>query len=264
MDRSYLSDPEVVAASRSFVCVRLVTFEDVNEMEFMNSIYEFRTPTKNSLFAILDPAAKEHLVTPGRSMAFTFDDAAHMASRMNEISEGYPDGRTARPAELGLPYLKNVRLAMNVAACDTQCLVILFAPKASQRRRLESLLLPLAWQEGLIGEYLFTVTDNSADLDGVAEAGDAPGLLVVVPDAYGLKARRVAFLPLGTNIKDARAVLIATAEANRMGSKDSKRHIGRGRREGVQWEKLLEDPGPSRGSRGRRTRRKEGDGSADD
>ena len=62
MDRSFLSDPEVIAASRDFVCVRLVTFEDVEEMEFMNSIYDFRTPTKNSLFAILDPSAKEHLV----------------------------------------------------------------------------------------------------------------------------------------------------------------------------------------------------------
>ena len=64
MDRSYLSDPEVVGASRDFVCVRLVTYEDVEEMEFMKSIYDFRTPTKNSLFAILDPSAEEHLVEP--------------------------------------------------------------------------------------------------------------------------------------------------------------------------------------------------------
>ena len=66
MDRSYLSDPAVIAASRNFICVRLVTYEDVEEMEFMKSIYDFRTPTKNSLFAILDSAAEEHLVEPER------------------------------------------------------------------------------------------------------------------------------------------------------------------------------------------------------
>ena len=39
MDRSFLSDPDVVAPSRGFICVRLVTYEDVQEMEFMQSIY---------------------------------------------------------------------------------------------------------------------------------------------------------------------------------------------------------------------------------
>ena len=35
MDRSYLSDPDVVSASRDFVCVRLVTFEDAEEMALL-------------------------------------------------------------------------------------------------------------------------------------------------------------------------------------------------------------------------------------
>ena len=72
MDRSYLSNSEVIQASRDFICVRLATYEDAEEMEFMASIYDYRTPTRNSLFAILDPSAKRHLVKPGRSMKTTF------------------------------------------------------------------------------------------------------------------------------------------------------------------------------------------------
>ena len=259
MDRSYLSDPDVVEASRKFICVRLVTFEDVEEMKFMNSIYDFRTPTRNSLFAILDPSAEEHLVKPGRSMEFTFDDAAQMASRMNEIAEIYPGEGTASPAKLGIPYLKDVRLALNVAACDTQCLVILYSPKGKDRRTLESLLLTLVWHEDLIGEFLFVATDQVADLAKVSETGESAGLLVVTPDTYGLEGRQVAFVPLKASSDMAHATLVAAAEANRMGSKDSKRHIGRGRREGVRWEQVLEDPGPSRGTRSGRRSRPKGD-----
>lgn len=262
MDRSFLSDPEVVAASRNFICVRLVTYEDVGEMEFMNSIYDFRTPTKNSLFAILDPSAQEHLVQPGRSMQFTFEDAAQMASRMQAIAETFPGQGRALPAKLGLPYLKDVRLAINVAACDTQCLVILYANGATERRKLESLLLPLAWHEDVVGEFLYATTDELGDLANITGSGEAAGLLVVAPDAYGLKARQVAFVPLGAKPEDARAALVAAAEANRMGSKDSKRHIGRGLRAGVQWEPVVDDPGPAQDPRrGRRSRPRDGAGS---
>ena len=263
MDRSYLSDPDVVEASRSFICVRLVTYEDVGEMKFMNSIYDFRTPTKNSLFAILDPSAKEHLVKPGRSMRSTFEDAAQMADRMKEITETYPAERVASPTKLGMPYLKDVRLALNVAACDTQCLVILYAPKQKDRRRLESLLLPLAWDKELIGEFLFVATDKATDLSRVSDTGEAAGLLVVTPGAYGLEGRQVEFVPLDTKPDEARAALVAAAQANRIGSKDSKRHIGLGRKEGVHWEPVLEDPGPSRGARSDRRSRNQTDNGSD-
>ena len=37
MDRSYLSQPEVVAASRDFVCVRLMTYESRVEGDFLTA-----------------------------------------------------------------------------------------------------------------------------------------------------------------------------------------------------------------------------------
>jgi len=37
MDRSYLSQPEVVAVSRRFVCIRLLTYEDSSENAFVKA-----------------------------------------------------------------------------------------------------------------------------------------------------------------------------------------------------------------------------------
>ena len=55
MDRSYLSDQAVVEASRQFICVRLATYEDQGEADFLTSLYSFRgNVLKNSVFALLD------------------------------------------------------------------------------------------------------------------------------------------------------------------------------------------------------------------
>jgi len=246
MDRSYLSDQAVVSASRAFICVRLVTYEDADEMEFMKSTYLFRTPTKNSLFAILDPTAREHLVAPGRSMKNTFKDAAEMARRMKEISREYPRAKKSAPSKLGLPYLKDVRVAMNVAACDAQRLLVLYAESKAERKKLETLLLPLAWNADLMGKLLFATTSDVKDLARIEGHSETAGLMVIEPDAYGLEARQVAFVKLGTKTADALRTLIEAAEANEVGSKDSRRHIGKGRREGVHWEHAVKDEGSSR------------------
>ena len=43
MDRSYLSDREIVQAAREFVCVRLATYEDKAEGKFLESIFRGRS-----------------------------------------------------------------------------------------------------------------------------------------------------------------------------------------------------------------------------
>ena len=241
MDRSYLSDQAVVRASRDFICARLATYEDSDELEYMKSIYTFRTATKNSLFAILDPSGEKHLVTPGRSMRNTFSDAEEMAERMGEIAKTYPTSKSPHPKALGLPYLKDVRVALNVAACDSQRLVILHARSSSERRKLESMLVSLAWDEELAGRFLYATTAAKDDLARIDVSTESPGLVVVEPDAYGLKARQVAFVELGAKPAAAKKILVAAADGNEMKSKDSKRHIGRGLREGVTWERAVED-----------------------
>ena len=43
MDRSYLSDKDVVEASRDFVCIRLATYENAEEAKILKSIFTGRS-----------------------------------------------------------------------------------------------------------------------------------------------------------------------------------------------------------------------------
>src|SRR5262245_48653173 len=90
MDRSFLSQPEVIAAARQFVCVRLATYEDATEAELLKSI----CPTgsgelENTVFAILSPDGQRQLVRGARSAREAFDDARHMAQTMSRIAGWY-------------------------------------------------------------------------------------------------------------------------------------------------------------------------------
>ncbi len=237
MDRSYLSDAAVVKASRKFICVRIATYENEDEFAFISKAFRFRTSAKkNSIFAILDSAAKTHLVKSGRSPGFTFEDGSAMARRMNEIIEEMPRKKAMSPSRLGLPYLESVRVALNVSSCDSQRTVVVYAPNARDRKQLEKMLTPLAWSDELVGNLLYVAADDEKDLSTIVGVDTkAPGLIVVEPNTYGTAAKQVAFIALGTTSIDAKKALITAAEGNEMGSKDSRAHVRKGRAEGLEW-----------------------------
>src|SRR5438105_2199740 len=116
MDRSFLSQPEVVAASRRFVCVRLATYEDKDEGEYLKAFGAGRGgELENTVFTILSPDAKRRLVRAGRTARQVFADAGEMAEAMGRIAGRFePTPADGPPA---LPKVANVRLALDVAAC---------------------------------------------------------------------------------------------------------------------------------------------------
>src|SRR4051812_12849927 len=122
MDRSFLSQPEVIEASRQFVCVRLTTYEDQAEMDFMKSIGHTRSgEVENSMFTVLGPDGQEPVVRADRSMRRAYRDAKEMAAGMAKLIGEYKPKAT--PASL--PVIRDVRLALDVAAADGQPLVVL-------------------------------------------------------------------------------------------------------------------------------------------
>src|SRR5947207_12623362 len=89
MDRSYLSQPEVVAASRRFVCIRLLTYEDAAENAFVKSFEAFRSgEVENTVFCLLAPDGRTRLVRPARGTQM-FGDAADMAAAMGRIARRF-------------------------------------------------------------------------------------------------------------------------------------------------------------------------------
>ena len=143
MDRSYLSDPAVVAASRDFVCIRLATYESAEEAKFLKKLFIGRSgELENTVFTILSPDGQKKLVRAGRSPHMSFrgpeeESIREMADTMKRIAKQYRSRKKAQ----ALPYLADLRRGLNVASCDIQPLVVTFAKSEAARKKLEAKLL---------------------------------------------------------------------------------------------------------------------------
>ena len=221
MDRSFLSDPAVVAASRDFVCARLATYESAEEAKVLTSVFRSRSGLlENTVFAILAPDGATPLARSGRSP--------------REAAGGGPDALAARLVELSkastpkaavggaLPLLADLRRGLNVAACDIQPLVVIAGIP-------EKDLLPLAWSRDFIGRFAYARA--TADEAARVIEGRIGAVTVVQPDAFGLKGKTLAW---GEG-KDVAATLNQGLKAFVAESKDSRRHIDEGLRRGLRW-----------------------------
>ena len=86
MDRSFLSQPAVIAASRAFVCVRLATYEDPLESMFTKALVRTGSgEVENTAFCLLAPDGKKKLSRSARGMDHLYDDAAAMAARRDHF-----------------------------------------------------------------------------------------------------------------------------------------------------------------------------------
>lgn len=262
MDRSFLSHSGVIEASRNFVCVRLMTYESKEEADFLKSVFVGRSgELENSTFALLSPDGREKLARSGRSPDFAFrgsreeEPADEMARTMTEIAEryGYEGGQATKKAQQkaagGLPAIADVRLGVNVAACDSMPLVIVRGKTKKEAAALEKTLTPVAWSDAFRGRFAFVVTNDADALEKVKGAKPSSAFLVVRPDSYGAASEVIEQLPKDADAEDLTAALTKAIAAFDPESKDPRRHIRKGRAGGVHWETEIPvtDPGPEGG-----------------
>lgn len=233
MDRSFLSDPAVVARSRDFVCIRLATYESAAEAKVLTSVFQSRSGLlENTVFAVLGSDGRTPLARAGRSPQEAFGGPEEGARRMAELAAASPGRATVGGA---VPWLADLRRGMNVAACELQPLVGVVARGAEERAKIERALLSLAWSRDFVGRFAYVRAKDPAEaalfVDGKLEAD---GLFVVQPDAFGQKGRLLAFAA-GSD-RDALAAALAQGLRKFVAEpKDSRRHIDEGVRLGVNW-----------------------------
>ena len=228
MDRSFLSQPEVVAASRNMVCVRLATYENAAEARFLASVFSGGSGLlENTVFAILASDGRTPLVRSGRSPR-QFRSAAELALAMR----GFSRGRTRWTPEIaGVPRIETVRLALNVAACDHLPLLVTYGATPQRVRQLEQVLASTAWDEGVAGRVLFTSTSRQRDIQQFSRTADE-GYYLVRPDEFGLHGRLVTAFneqTVGLQLSQACASYHATALA-------PLDHIRQGHQQGILWQ----------------------------
>jgi hypothetical protein len=233
MDRSFLSRPEVIAASRQFVCVRLATYEDKEEAAFLKSFNVTRSgELENTVYCILSPDGKQKLVRAARGIRQVFGSPAQMAESMNRIAQQHQ----AKEAPARLPLVANVRLALDVAASDNQPLVVLIAKDEPTRKALERQVAALAWSKELIGRFVYTSTTNAKELSELEGIDRAAGLVVIQPDKFGLKGKVLKQSKSGTPPEKLAQTLRSAALAFERQEKTFQNHVREGQRQGVFWE----------------------------
>lgn len=236
MDRSFLSSPDVIKASRHFVCIRLATYEDKEEADFLRQVFTGRSgDLENTVFCLLAPDGRQRLTRSGRSPRFVFDSPADMAETMDQLAEQYP-GKSGAHTAAPLPRMKNLRLALNVAACDGLPLVVAFADDERQLADLAGKLARVAVNESVAGRFAFYETADRAELDLVADQQPEAGIYVIQPGEFGLQGMLAKRLSPQLAAVELTAQLATLAHQYNKVDKQHRSHVRAGHRNDVSWE----------------------------
>jgi hypothetical protein len=221
------------------VCVRLATYEDKEEGQFLQSFGVTRSgELENTVFTILSPDGKRQLARASRSARQTFGNAQRMAQTMNRIAEQMQIARRGS-ASLALPKVVNVRLALDMAACDNRLLVVLFSPDAVKGKDLQERVNSLAWTEPFLGQFLYVAASEARELAPIEKAKPVAGILVVQPDSFGQKGVVVKQIDASCSVEELEQGLKDSLAPYRPAAKSFADHVRAGHRQGVFWETVL-------------------------
>lgn len=240
MDGSFLSSEAVVAASRNFVCIRLATYEDQQEAEFMSRVFTSRSGVlENTTFGILSPDGKRNLVTPGRGPMHAFRDAASMASKMNLIALQHSGASQALWSDERLPVMQSVDVALNVAACDNLPVLVTFAADEQRLAVINNTLLRTTWSEPFAGQFVYATTANPAELKPIPGVKATEGILVVEPGPFGLTGKLLRELPCEATPEQTTTELLQALASYSRVPPEYTSHIQLGIQLGLDWESAI-------------------------
>lgn len=231
MDEKYLSVPEVVNLSESFVCARLLSYESAAEAEFLTGIFGGRNgELENTVFCILDSDGETALSRAGRSPDFLKPgreaEVEDLVQAMERALRRHKSTKRTAIAR-SLPLAVDLRRAVNTAACDGLLVVALRAAVD------DTAFVASLWKEALAGEAIFVRLDE-ASWNEVGGATDGNAVLVLEPDRFGQDFEIIArHATLDASSVEWLATHISSHVAP---TKSSREHVRAGRRAGQSWE----------------------------
>ena len=238
MDRSFLSDEKVIAATRDFVCLRLATYEDSEEAKFLGKIYKQRGYLANTVFGILAPDGETLLVRPGRKPSFR--RASQLAARMNQIvSEDYGHAMQKRWSDETLPEMKSLDLAINVASCDGLPMIVAVGNEEAEVKAMRHNLMPIAWSDEFAGQFVFATTsgDGLKAITGLDDE-DPSGIYFVEPDTFGVSGRVTAKLD-SVSTSEGREQISSLLREFQVPVKNHRQHVQAGYQFGLKWQTAI-------------------------
>jgi hypothetical protein len=245
MDRSFLSQANVVKASRNFVCIRLATYEDQAEADFMKSLFVGRSgQLENTTFALLSSDGRRKLTKAGRGPFHAYRGSAGMAAGMNQIAAQHRPRKQVRPANAQLTLMKNLDLALNVAAAEGLPLIITVATQRQGLDRLNEHLVPVAWSDSVAGQFIYASVLDQQELKKISGVDSDDGIFVVEPDQFGLSGKVLAHSSIAVNRDKLKTLLDEVIATFPRANKDHHSHVRLGIQLGIDWESLIPETDP--------------------
>ena len=256
-----MSRATVVAASRGWICVRLATYENKEEAEFLTSIFTGRSGLlENTVFTFLAPDGKTRLTRAGRGPHHVLagrrgpprpGEGSEEAAAVTKVMERLLANYSSLKEVTALPQALDFRRALNVAACDNQPLVVLHAETKAKRDAMRAIVTKLGWSETFVGRLQYIVVADRADLAVVKKLPATEGIYVVQPNRFGLEGEVIGSTGAKAKSADVSAMLLqslATFETFRKSTRVQRRDA---RGAGAQWksEVPVTDPGIPPGGR---------------
>lgn len=229
-------------ASRSFICVRPQTYESAEEKDVLSYVFAPRGVLANTSFALLDPDGKK--ITRGsRSPMATFGSVEAFVEALDETARAH--GKEAKAIH-ALPVVRDLRLALNVAAADMRPLIVVRGDDEEQRKALVEAACALAWGEPLVGRAHYVVLSGEQTVAGFTPE---PGVTVVQPDAHGQGGKVLGHVPPDQAPGGLDAAITAAREDFEVAARHFREHVRAARRKGIRWETEIPvtDPHARRG-----------------
>ena len=252
MDRSFLSDAQVVAASRNFVCIRLTTYEDQAEADFLKTIYIGKSgDLENTTFAILSPDGKTKLTRTGRAPFHEYRGSRDMATGMDSIAKALDVKAETMFSDTTLPVAKDVEIGLNIAASDGLPLLIVTGENQSKLDGLIAKILPAAWSKAVAGQYVYATAINADELKPITGINSAKGssvrtnaIMIVEPDQFGLSGKVLTQLDADASAEAVKAQLIKSIASFPRKMHNHQAHVRLGIELGVDWKSKIPETDP--------------------
>jgi len=256
MDGSFLTNEEIIEASRNFVCIRCATYEDAEEAEFLRWVFTRNDSLENTVFCMLSPDGEKKLIRANRG-PMQFRRPSDMADKMDLLASQYgSDAEDAEPL-VAIPKMKDIRLGLNVAACDRLPTLLIYGKSDEQVAELETKLSTVAWDDALQGMFIYVSANDAQQVSAIEGLDDEPGFAIIQPDPYGQKGKVLTQFGADSSAEDLQAGLVKFAKSHERPIIDYQKHVREGSRSGPKWETEIpvEDKGSLRAmERSKRTR----------
>lgn len=185
---------------------------------------------RNTVFALLDPSGTKSLVRrTGRSPDQVFGGVDSFVKALNDL----PNQFEKKESLNGLPLIPNLRLALNIAACDALPLVALLRQSSSELfDKDNNLVLSKAYKLRSSQAHFVLINDSSA-LEKFPGYVSGKDVYVLQPNTFGTTAKVIySFIN-----KDFSSLHYKSELAKGVFKKSNDHaHVREGKRKNIKWE----------------------------